>query len=121
MPRVEAAREVIKDIDVVLNDPSLPVSDVGARFIAESEKGPQVAYFLAQNRAEAARIASLDPLTQAFELGRIEQRINAAPSARRVSQAPAPVPRVTGGANAGAKDPSQMSMAEYSEWYRKRG
>ena len=120
MQRLSSARETIKDIETVLTDPTLPVTQVGARFIKESERGPQVAYFLSQNRAEAARIASLEPLAQAYELGRIEQRINAAPTARKVSQAPNPVPKVSGGANAGAKDPSSMSMSEYAEWYRKR-
>lgn len=118
--RLREAADVIPDIDRVIADPTLPVSAVGARFIQESEKGPQVAYWLAQNRAEAARIASLDPYNQAFELGRLEARVSAAPAARKVSQAPAPVPKVAGGANAGAKDPSSMSMSEYAEWYRKR-
>lgn len=119
--RLAAVKETIPDIDVVVNDPSLPVSEIGARFITESDKGPQVAYWLAQNRAEAARIARLDPLAQAFELGRIETRISAAPSSRKVSSAPAPVPRVGGGANTGAKDPARMSMSEYVEWRNKRG
>lgn len=118
--RLAEAAEIIPDLDRVITDPTLPVTTVGARFIQESEKGPQVAYWLSQNRADAARIASLDPLTQAYELGRIEARISSAPAARKVSQAPAPVPKVAGGANAGAKDPSSMSMAEYAEWYRKR-
>lgn len=118
--RLREAAEIIPDLDKVISDPTLPVSQVGARFIQESEKGPQVAYWLSQNRAEAARIAALDPYSQAFELGKLEQRVSAAPAARKVSQAPAPVPKVAGGANAGAKDPSSMSMAEYAEWYRKR-
>ena len=110
----------IPNIEQVITDPTLPVSAVGARFIQESERGPQVAFFLSKNRAEAARIASLDPVSQAFELGRLEQRVSSAPTTRKVSQAPAPVPKVAGGANAGAKDPSSMSMAEYAEWFRKR-
>jgi len=121
MQRLSSAREMIKDIDTVLTDPTLPVTQVGARFIKESEKGPQVAYFLSQNRAEAARIASLEPLAQAYELGRIEQRINAAPTARKVSQAPNPVPKVSGGANPGAKDPANMSPSDMAEYLRAKG
>lgn len=119
--RVAELAKTLPDIATVVTDPTLPVSPIGARFITENEKGPQVAYWLSQNRAEAARIASLDPYQQAFELGSIVQRVAAAPASRKVSQAPAPVSRVSGGANAGAKDPASMSMAEYSEWYRKRG
>lgn len=114
--RLESVREAIPDIDKALADPSLPVSPIGARLITESDVGPQVAYWLSQNRQEAARIASLDPYSQAFEMGRIEQRITAAPVARKVSNAPAPVPKVGGGSGAGAKDPASMSMSEYIEW-----
>lgn len=119
--RLETAKASIPDIETVIHDPTLPVSDVGARFIQESDRGPQVAYWLGTNRAEAARIARLEPLSQAYELGKIEARIGAAPASRRLSNAPAPVPKVGGGSNSGAKDPSKMSMSEYSEWYRKRG
>lgn len=118
--RMFDAAETIPNIDKVITDPTLPVSPIGAHIIQESDKGPQMVYWLSQNRDEAARIASLDPISQARELGRIEARISSAPAARKVSQAPAPVPRVAGGANAGAKDPSSMSMSEYAEWFRKR-
>lgn len=119
--RLNEARESIPDIDKVISDPTLPVSEIGARFIAESDKGPQVAYWLAQNRAEAARIASLDPYKQAFELGRLEQRASAAPAARKVSQAPAPVPIVGGGRAAGAKDPGSMSHEEMTSFLKSKG
>lgn len=119
--RLEAVKSTIPDIDRVINDRDLPVSEIGARFIMESEKGPQVAYWLSQNRADAARIRALDPYSQAYELGKIEARIAAAPASRRVSAAPAPAPKVGGGSNTGAKDPSSMTMSEYAEWYKKRG
>lgn len=118
--RIETFAEREPEILTVLQDPTLPVSEIGARFVAESEKGAEVAFYLHKNRAEAARISRLDPVTQAFELGRIEARISAAPAARKVSQAPGPIPRVGGGANAGAKDPSSMSDDEYSAWYKAR-
>jgi hypothetical protein len=118
--RVAEIKASIPGIEAIVSDPTLPVSQIGARFITESEKGPHVAYWLSQNRGEAARIASLDPYSQAYELGKVESRISAAPQARKVSQAPAPVSKVSGGASAGAKDPSSMSMSEYVEWYRKR-
>lgn len=114
--RLKEAKASIPDIEKAITDPSLPVTDIGARFIHESEKGPQVAYWLATNRDEASRIARLDPYSQAFELGRIEARIGAAPASRRLSNAPAPVPKVGGGSNSGAKDPTNMSFAEYERY-----
>lgn len=118
--RVAEARAQIPDLDVIFS-PNLPISDVGARFVAESDKGPQVAYWLAQNQQEAARIALLDPIAQGFELGRIEARLSVAPTVRKVSHAPAPVPTVGGGASPAGKDPANMSMSEYAEWRRKGG
>lgn len=118
--RVAAASEAIPGIEAAISDPTLPISQVGAQFVAEAENGPQVAYWLSQNRADAARIARLDPLSQAFELGQISQRITAAPKARKVSNAPAPVPRVGGAGAAGGKDPASMSMDEYAQWFASR-
>lgn len=119
--RVKAVADTIPDIEAVISDQSLPVSETGARFIQESEKGPQVAYWLGQNRAEAARIARMEPLQQAFELGRIEQRISAAPTAKRVSTAPAPVPTVGGGGSPGPKSPDTMSVGDMAEFLRSKG
>jgi hypothetical protein len=116
--RVAAVREQIPEIAAAVDDPSLPVSEIGARFIMESEQGPQVAYYLSQNRDEATRIARMDPLSQAYHLGKIEARINAAPRARKTSTAPAPVPTVAGGARSGTKDPGAMNMEEYVAWRR---
>ncbi|MDQ5960288.1 MAG: hypothetical protein QG592_1370 [Pseudomonadota bacterium] len=116
--RLDAAAESIPDLMDKLNDPTLPISEYAAHLIAESEKGPQMAYWLANNRAEAQRISRLHPTQQAYELGKIEARINAAPQARKVSQAPAPVPTVGGGGNTGSKDPRAMSMDEYAAWRR---
>lgn len=118
--RFEAFAERVPEASAIMSDPTLPVTEIGARFIAESEKGPEVAWWLHQNRKDAARIARLDPMSQAFELGRIEQRVTVAPTARKVSQAPAPTPKVGGGASAGAKDPASMSDEEYSNWYKAR-
>ena len=117
--RLASAKANIPDLESVIHDPSLPVTAVGARFIQESEKGPQVAYWLGTNRAEAARIASLDPYAQAYELGRIEQRVSAS-SSRKLSAAPAPVPKVGGGGGTGPKDPSSMSMDDYVAWRKAR-
>lgn len=118
--RIEAFAEREPEILSIFNDPTLPVTQLGARFIAESEKGAEIAWYLHKNRTEAARIERLDPVSQAYEMGRIEARIAAAPAARRISNAPNPPPKVGGGGNAGAKDPASMSMFEYAEWARRR-
>lgn len=118
--KVQAVADRIPDITEKVFDPTLPVSPFAAEFIAESEKGAEVAYYLASNRAEAARIAAMPVTRQALELARLEARLNAAPQVRKMSAAPNPPPTVGGGVSPGPKDPSTMSMSEYAEWYRKR-
>jgi hypothetical protein len=100
---------------------SLPVlSNETAEFIAASDKGAEVAYFLTQNPNEARRIASLHPYHQGIELARIESRLTAAPQVRKTTAAPPPPPKMPGAPSVAAKDPADMSPAEYSAWYRER-
>jgi hypothetical protein len=100
---------------------SLPeVSQAMASFVAESDRGAEVAFHLAQNPNEATRIARLSPLHQGIELARLEGKLSVAPQIRKVSTAPSPPPTVTGNPAPASRDPHEMSQAEYNEWYRKR-
>ena len=67
--------------------------------ILDSPSGPEIAYYLAVNREDAARIAQLPVHLAALEMGRIEGRLSAskeAPKAKApvVTRAPPPVPVV---------------------------
>jgi hypothetical protein len=96
------------------------VSPAMATFVAESDKGAEVAFYLAQNEREATRIARLSPLHQGIELARLEGKLSVAPQIRKVSTAPSPPPTVTGNSSPASRDPHEMSQADYNEWYRKR-
>jgi hypothetical protein len=96
------------------------VSQAMASFVAESDRGAEVAFHLAQNPNEATRIARLSPLHQGIELARLEGKLSVAPQIRKVSTAPSPPPTVTGNSASASRDPHEMSQAEYNEWYRKR-
>lgn len=100
---------------------AVPVSEFAADFIAESERAAELAYYLGSNPHEAHRIASLPVPRQGVELARLESKLQAAPAVRKVSQAPNP-PRIVDGGSAApqAKSPSEMTEAEYSDWYRER-
>lgn len=86
--------------------------------ITSSDMGADVAYFLGANAHEAARIAQLPPMQQVREIGRIEATLTA-PKPKTETAAPAPIKPVKprGGAE---KDPSKMTMAEYSAWRKKQ-
>jgi hypothetical protein len=95
------------------------LSSASVKFIAESDKGAEVAYHLANNPAEASRLKSLHPLDQGIELARLEARLSVAPQVRKVSTAPAPAPTVTGNPSPAQRDPHDMNQEEYNAW-RKR-
>ena len=76
--RVEqfAAREAafaptVPDYRIATSDPTLPISPDMAEVIQGAEKGPEIAYYFAKNREEAALIARLPLVEAAMEIGRI--------------------------------------------------
>jgi len=96
--RMAAAAEGDPELLEIENDATLPVSLPMAIAIKESEAAPLILRYLAAHRDEAARIATLDPIAAAREIGRIEAAATSAPrpQTRTVSQAPAPVHPVGG-------------------------
>lgn len=105
--------------------PSFPVSDAMAEVFAESEEGPAVAFYLANNAGLAEQISKLPPLAAARELGRIEAKLIAAreKAAKTVSDAPPPPPKVEsvdpGNVSAKPDDPDSDKLSD-SEWLRRR-
>lgn len=76
--RVDEAKTRYADWDKAfkgLTDDSF--TDPMVVYIFESERGPDVTYYLATHRDELERIRALSPLKQAAALGRIEDRLEA--------------------------------------------
>ena len=99
--KVAAVREKHPDFDAVVLSPTNPVSPAMADAFRELDNGADVAYHLATNRNEAARINAMPPVRQIAELTRLADRL-AAPSAtppKLATDAPTPPPaaRGTGG------------------------
>lgn len=84
--------------------------------IIESDIAPQLMAYMLENKDEVARIASLSPVRQAAEMGRLEAKVSA-PKTPKASNAPAPIVPV-GGNKGGVKDPTEMSDAEFAKWRR---
>lgn len=89
-------------------------------FVAESEKGAHLASFFADNPSEAARLHGLSPYQQGVELARLEARINVL-QPRKTSNAPPPVPTVTGNPGKSSKSSQDMSVSELGDHLRKAG
>ena len=120
--RVTAFAETVPDFHQKVADPTLPISPAMARHIQSSEQGPQIAYYLANNRADAARLAKLSNETDvAREIGRIEGRLTL-PAPKRVSSAPDPVKPVATGAGSQADfNPSKASVDDIAARLRAKG
>ena len=118
--RLEKATAELPDFKEVIESSDVPMSDFMRDAIVESDLGPKVAYWLANNPDEAKKIASMSPLATVKAIGRIEERLESqAKAPKKPTAAPAPLKPVGGKASV-QKDPGQMSDAEYLEW-RKKG
>lgn len=114
--RVDAAREIYTDYDVVAQNPALPITDAMAEVIKDSDQGPDIAYYLGKNPKEALRIATLSKTRQAVEIGKLEDRLSKPAPIKKPP--PAPINPVTGSSiGTVAKDPSKMSD---KEWFAAR-
>lgn len=98
---------------------NLPINNAMAAVIKQSETGPLLLRYLANNRGEALRISQLDPIIAASTLGMIAHQITTAPKptpAPVISAAPPPISTVNNNLTPQGFDPQTASMRDY---YRK--
>lgn len=104
------------DYDEVLSDvDDIPLSAAIREIVLSSENGPELAYELAKNREECARICKLPPLAAAREMGKIESRLASSASEikaepKKITNAPKPLEPV-GGSGKGAVKKSLEEIA----------
>jgi hypothetical protein len=100
-------------------DSTVPVSGPMAEFLLESEDGAKLAYHLGRNRDEAKRIAGLGSIAAARELTKLELKLTAPETEKRVATKAPPPPGTVGGrgGNAGAVDLFDPKLS-YKEWER---
>ncbi len=118
--RAEAARDKYDDFEQVAYNPAVPVSQVMAEAVMADELGPEILYHLGSNPSEARRIAQLSPVQQAREIGKLSAKLAAAPPAKTISSAPAPITPVSA-RNVAPKivdttDPRAAKSMSASEW-----
>lgn len=115
--RVAEAKGRYADFDQVALAQDVPITPQIASMLKQSERGPDLAYWLGMNKAAAAEIAALSKTSiaqAAWHLGRIEAALSA-PAPRKTSQAPEPINPTKGGGIA-AKNPADMTPSEYRAW-----
>lgn len=88
---VEKAKGKYSDFQEKAESPDIMVSPVMAQGIFSSDDGPEIAYYLGNNPAEAERISKLQPQLQLVELGKISAKLETpAENPKPVSAAPSP-------------------------------
>lgn len=128
--RISEARAKYDDFDDVAKDfGNVEIPRDAAIAIVEDENSADILYYLAKNEAEAKRLATLSPMKQIAEVGRISDKVkaSAAPAPKTPlrtkpqSQAPEPIKPVGGAATSGSTvPPGEMSLQEYRR-YRANG
>lgn len=85
--------------DVVASVDDIVFPQAMGEALMDSEKGPEIAYYLASNREEAERIATLNPVAAIRAIGAIEAKLSTPPPAPKpkpkVSSAPEPITPVS--------------------------
>lgn len=116
--KLATATVEIPDFEEVIASSDVPMTEPMQHAIMESDVGPKIAYYLAQNPDEAVKIANMSPIGAIRSLGRLEERLAGQTAVKSVSKAPPPV-SPPGSRSAVKKSPADMSDKEYEAWRRK--
>lgn len=107
------------DFDKVLRADGLAFTPAMVEAIVEDGLH-DLAYELAKQPQEVARIASLSsPILQVKEILRAQAALEAKAAESKTTKAPPPIKPIRAAGATTAKSPSEMTMAEYTEWRRK--
>lgn len=94
---------------VVANIPPLPEQTLNA--VMQSDKGPEIAYYLGKHLDVADMIATADPMTAAMKLGQISAQLTATTKTVKTSAAPEPIEPINSG-GVSTRNMEDMSMEE---------
>jgi len=122
--RVNAAKNDLPDFDDMVQSSDVRVSDPVRDAIIESEHGPKILYYLAENAEFAKKLADMSVVSAVREIGKIEGRFekgDAKPEAKTVvgkSKAPAPITPLRGAVNTvdAGLDADGNFHGSYQQW-----
>lgn len=105
--RVNAVKSTLPDFDDIVQSSEVRVSDPVRDAIIESEHGPQILYYLAENTEFAQKLAGMSLVSAVREIGKIEARYEreakaSVPEVKPTvgkSKAPAPISPLRGAVN----------------------
>ena len=121
--RVNAAKNELPDFDDMVQSSEVRVSDPVRDAIIESEHGPKILYWLAENTDYAKKLADMSTVSAIREIGKIEARFEKAkePEPKAVvgkSKAPAPINPLRGAVSTvdGNVDADGNFHGTYQQW-----
>jgi chromosome segregation ATPase len=130
--RLEAAKTDLADFDEVVGKSEIDLPNHLYVAIVESDMGPQLAYYLAQNPSEARLLKGMSQTAALRMLGKLEDQLEKASAkpdeqpatgaekkpepAVEKSKAPPPIEPLTGASGPVEKPTSQMTYAEYKAY-----
>ena len=88
------------------------VTDDMVKAVFFSDLGPEIAYFLGKNPEESKRIASLPPMRQLIELGKLEARFTVKPEPK-TTKAPEPIKPVSSAGKAPSTLSDDLPLADW--------
>ncbi len=109
-------RKQHSDFDEVIAQPDLLITQEMVIAMAEADDPGAIAYHLGKNKAEATRIATLSPIAQAREIGKLEAKLSVTPAApsKKTTNAPDPIAPVKG-SDSTQKALTDMDFNEYEQ------
>lgn len=118
---VQSWDEAIKNLNLV-GALGKNVSSEFLETVVELKNPSKILHHLGQNFEEAEKLVKMTPVKRAMELARVEAALNAppAPPPAPVSQAPAPVIPVAGGASKAGIPDLTDSATKMSDWVTER-
>jgi hypothetical protein len=123
--RVNATKSEIPDFDDMVNSSDVRVSDPVRDAIIESEHGPKVLYYLAENTEFAKKLSEMSVVSAVREIGKIEAKFDREKASESEvkqvsvkSKAPAPISPLRGALNTvdGGVDANGNFHGTYQQW-----
>lgn len=127
--RMDKGFDLYEDFEDVALTPTLGITNAMVAAMQDIEEVPELVYYLGKNPKVCAKIARMEPISMAVEIGKIVARFTEDPkskptetpfkSTKTISNAPAPISAVSS-TTSSKKDPEKMSHEEYRA-YREAG
>lgn len=118
---VESGRTAFDDFDDVVMAPDVRITPAMVDAMSlDAKTGSAVAYYLGKAPEEAARIASLPPVQQIMEIGRLAEKISASANKNKITKAPPPAKPVGGGRVTTQTDLSKVSIDDFMKARNKK-